>query len=127
VLVCTDPGNVTWMTPAQAQIQVDPLTSAGLPPISFVGANGTQAWVTGIQGIGVNTPSAAAVAAMTVGLDGLLHIPKGGMFTIGAASWMVAAGRFSMFTRPIGSTFSVLGAAPKEQESIAPATTFSGM
>ena len=39
--------------------------------------------VTGIQGIGVSTPSAAAVAAMTIGFVGELHIAKGMMFFIG--------------------------------------------
>jgi hypothetical protein len=45
---------------------------------------GTQgAGVTGTQGIGVKTPSAAAVAAATVGFASDWHIPKGGMFAIG--------------------------------------------
>ena len=49
-----------------------------------VGAPGTHgATVIGTHGIGVNTPSAAAVAAATSGLAGLMHMPKGGMLTIG--------------------------------------------
>lgn len=62
-------------------------------PIITVGAPGAHgAGVTGTQGMGVNTPKAAAVAAATVGLEGELHIPKGGMLTIGLPSMMVAAG-----------------------------------
>ena len=39
--------------------------------------------VAGIQGIGVSTPIAAAVADATIGLLGVVHIPKGMIFTIG--------------------------------------------
>ena len=39
--------------------------------------------VTGMQGCGVSTPIAAAVAAATCGLACVWHIPKGAMFTIG--------------------------------------------
>jgi hypothetical protein len=40
--------------------------------------------MTGMQGIGVNTPCAAVVAEATVGFARDMHIPKGGIFTIGA-------------------------------------------
>lgn len=60
------------------------LVSAGFPPTSIWGEPGAHgAAVRGIQGIGVRTPMAAAVAAATVGLAGLLHMPKGAMFTMG--------------------------------------------
>jgi hypothetical protein len=36
-----------------------------------------------MQGIGVKTPKAAVVAAATAGLAGLVHMPKGNVFTIG--------------------------------------------
>jgi hypothetical protein len=36
-----------------------------------------------MQGIGVKTPSAAAVAAATVGFANDVHMPKGIMLTIG--------------------------------------------
>jgi hypothetical protein len=36
-----------------------------------------------MQGCGVKTPEAAAVAAATMGLAGLWHRPKGAMFIIG--------------------------------------------
>ncbi len=65
-------------------MQVWVLSNAGMFPISTVGAPGTQGEaVTGIHGIGVNTPDAAAVADATVGFDGVMHMPNGMMFTIG--------------------------------------------
>jgi hypothetical protein len=58
---------------------------AGLLPIITVDEPGVQgALVTGIQGCGVSTPIAADVAAATCGFEGVVHMPKGGMFTIGA-------------------------------------------
>jgi hypothetical protein len=36
-----------------------------------------------MQGIGVSTPNAAAVAAATAGLAGDIHIPNGMMFVMG--------------------------------------------
>lgn len=75
---------VIWMTPPQAHMHFELSFSVGMDPIITVGAPGTQgATVIGTHGIGVNTPSAAAVAAATVGLEGLLHIPNGMMFSIG--------------------------------------------
>src|SRR3954453_6277669 len=105
-------------------MQVEPATSAGLPPIMVVGAFGVQVpAMAGMHGIGVSTPSAAAVAAATVGLAMLEHMPNGGMFTIGAMSLIAAAGRPSTVTRLIGSTLSVVGASPNEHCSIAPVVT----
>ncbi len=79
------PGLVIEMTPPQVHMHLDVLVRAGILPISTIGEPGTQgAGVTGTHGIGVNTPHAAAVALATVGLLGLWHMPKGGMFTIGA-------------------------------------------
>ena len=81
------------MTPPQLHRSLDVLFSAGMFPISTVGLPGTQgAGVTGMHGIGVRTPKAAAVAAATVGLEGVVHMPKGRMLTIGLLSIMVAAG-----------------------------------
>jgi hypothetical protein len=39
--------------------------------------------VAGMQGCGVKVPEAAAVAAATIGLAGLWHMPKGAMFISG--------------------------------------------
>lgn len=56
----------------------------GFPPTVMVGLPGAQGdVVTGIQGMGVRTPSAAAVAEATVGLANELHIPKGRILTMG--------------------------------------------
>src|SRR6516225_8776344 len=89
-----------------------------------VGVPGAQGpGKTGTQGMGVSTPSAAAVAAATVGLAGLLHMPNGGMFTIGMLSMMLAAAMLLVIIWFLGSTLNVLGAAPKVQASIAPVQT----
>jgi len=69
------------------------LLSAGLPPTSTVGEPGAHgAAHAGMHGIGVSTPSAAAVAAATAGFAGFEHIPKViGSFGI---SIIVAIGKF---------------------------------
>ncbi|MNN95372.1 hypothetical protein D3C81_2141630 [compost metagenome] len=54
-----------------------PSSTVGAPP----GIHGAA--VAGMQGMGVSTPMAAAVAAATVGLARLWHMPKVGMFTSG--------------------------------------------
>ncbi len=77
-------GVVTEITPPHVHIHFDMLSRAGIFPIITVGDPGTQgAAVTGMQGIGVSTPRAAAVAEATSGLAMLMHIPNGGMLTIG--------------------------------------------
>ena len=79
-----------------------------------------------MHGMGVSTPIAAAVAAATVGLDGLLHIPNGVILTIGIWSMMLASAWEDM-TRAAGSTLRTDGAAPKEQLIAAPPHTQNGM
>ena len=60
------------------------LSSAGIPPIIVFGTPGAQGVVvTGMHGMGVNTPIAAAVADATAGLAGQMHMPNGMMFTMG--------------------------------------------
>lgn len=72
------------ITPAQVHISVEVLLSAGILPSSTVGDPTIHgAGVTGTQGIGVSTPIAAAVAAATAGLVGVIHIPNGIILTIG--------------------------------------------
>ena len=62
------PGIVIWITPAQLHMHFDVLFKPGIPRTMTVGEPGTQgAEVTGMQGIGVKTPNAAAVAAATIG------------------------------------------------------------
>jgi hypothetical protein len=72
------------MDPAHVHRSLQLFVSVGIDPVKTVGAPGIQgATVIGTHGIGVKTPKAAAVAAMTVGLLGLEHIPKVGIFDIG--------------------------------------------
>ena len=112
------------MTPPQEHMHRLVLFRSGMLAILTTGAPGTQgAVVTGTQGAGVNTPMAADVAAITAGLEGAKHMPKGAIFTMGRWSMMVAAGMFSTFTRFWGKTTRVDGAAPKEHCRVAPMTT----
>jgi hypothetical protein len=100
------------------------LLSAGLLAINTVGEPGTHgAVVFGIHGIGVNTPSAAAVADATVGLAMDMHIPNGGMFSRGFMSMMVAAGILLHITLFAGNTVNVPGAIPNVHIIIAPDVT----
>jgi hypothetical protein len=90
------------------------LLRAGLPAIITVGTPGVHGpGVLGMQGIGVKTPKAAAVAAATWGLDIDMHIPNGGMLTMGLLSMIVAAAGPPALTIPTGNTLSAAGAAPK--------------
>lgn len=78
------PGVTNVITPAHIHINVDVLSRVGMSPSNTVGAPGTQGeTVAGMQGIGVSTPMAAAVAAATIGLAGDMHIPNGMMLTSG--------------------------------------------
>ena len=78
------PGFEMLMTPAQLHMHFETLSSAGILAIITVAAPGTQgAEVAGMHGMGVNTPSAAAVAAATVGFAGEEHMPNGMMLVIG--------------------------------------------
>jgi len=87
------PGVTNVITPPQIHINCEVLSSVGKLPNSTVGAPGTHgAGVLGMQGMGVSTPMAAAVAAATVGFAGDMHMPKGMMFTIGTLSMMLASG-----------------------------------
>ena len=126
--MCTCPACEMVIMPAQMQLQLQVLLSDGILAISTSLVPGVQgAGVTGMQGIGVKTPSAAAVAAITAGLEGELHIPNGRIFNNGMWSMMVAAGMLLVKTRLVGNTTSELGAAPKEQASKAPMHTCCGI
>jgi hypothetical protein len=122
-MVVNWPGETTWITPAQLHISLEVLFSAGMPPMSTVGDPGAHgAAVTGTHGIGVSTPSAAAVAAATVGFAMELHMPNGMMFAMGLLSMMVAAG-VPLSTLLAGSTTSEDGATPKLHCNNAPMQT----
>src|SRR4051812_23564863 len=104
------------MTPPHWHISFELLLSAGMLPTSTVGEPGTHgAVITGMHGIGVNAPSAAAVAAATAGLELAWHMAKGMMFAIGLLSMIVAMAMapFAVATLFAGGTDSAVGAAPK--------------
>ena len=84
---------------------------------------------TGTQGIGVGTPRAAAVAAMTAGFAGEAHIPNIGMFAIGNVSAIVATNWPPAVTgAPLGTTVSGTGGPrPMVHDSIAELTTRGGI
>ena len=87
-----------------------------------VGDPGIQGVVTGMQGIGVSTPSAAAVAAITIGLAGDMHMPNVGIFAIGTQSIIFAACGPCPIT--VGTkTTSGVGAIPCEHFSNEPMFT----
>lgn len=78
------PGPVTEMAPPQVHMHFDWMVAAGVPATVTIGDGGAHgAAMTGRHGIGVSTPEAAAVADATAGFVGVVHMPKGGMFTIG--------------------------------------------
>jgi hypothetical protein len=96
----------------------------GCPPKSTVGFPGVQGTtVLGIQGIGVKTPKAAAVAAATIGFAKDRHIPKGIIFIIGLLSIIFAAGLLSVKTLFKGKITKVPGASPKVHFNVAPLHT----
>jgi hypothetical protein len=103
-------------------MHVDVLLRAGIPPIRQVGEPGVQGIVTGTQGIGVSTPSAAAVADATVGFARDMHMPNGGILVIGTQSMILAAGAPAIVLF-VGRTERVEGAMPNEHIIMAPAVT----
>lgn len=112
------------MTPAQLHIRVEELLSAGIFATITVGAPTIHgAVVMGMQGIGVRTPNAAAVAAATIGLAMDMHEPNGAMFIMGLLSMMFAAGTLLAMVLLRGSTVKVPGAIPKEHIIMAPLVT----
>jgi hypothetical protein len=113
VITVNSPGLVIWITPPHMHTHLLVLFKVGIFASKTVGAPGTQgASVLGIQGIGVKTPNAAAVAAATIGFAGELHTPKGKIFTIGLLSIIFASG-VAVKTLFAGNTINEAGAAPK--------------
>ena len=118
------PGTIIEIDPPKAQIAFEELFNAGLLPIMTVGDPGTHGPGTlGMQGIGVNTPIAAAVAAATCGFAIDMHMPNGAMLTIGLLSMIVAAAGPPALTIPTGKTFNADGAAPNVHIICAPDDT----
>ena len=123
ILVVTWPGKPMVIIPPQQHMHWQVLFKAGMPPIITVGEPGVHGVVTGMQGIGVSTPIAAAVAEATIGLARDMHMAKGGMFVMGTKSMMLAAGGPPVLFRLIGRTFRTEGAIPKVHIIMAPETT----
>jgi len=99
--------------------------SAGLLLIITLGDPGAQgATVAGMQGMGVSTPRAAAVADAVAGNAREEQTPNGKILTMGLWAMMLAAkGTLAIISDPWGITTNELGAAPKVHFSIAPITT----
>ena len=111
------------MFPPHIHMHLSPPEITGIPPNKHVGLAGIQGvTIAGTHGIGVKTPRAAAVAAATVGLESVLHIPNVAIFTIGMKSIIVARGNPAAKTGNFGGTTSGTGATPNEQEHRAPQT-----
>jgi hypothetical protein len=120
-ITVTCPGNVIEMLPPHIHINFELLLMHGIfltMTVGFPGVHG--AGVLGIQGIGVNTPNAAAVADATVGLANEVHIPKGGILTMGLLSMIFAIGLLEAKTILSGRILSVLGANPNGHIIIPP-------
>ena len=78
------------MTPPQAQLSIQVLSTAGIPPMSTLGQPGFQGPAgTGTQGAGVKSTGGGRLVA---GFATLLHMAKGGTFALGLKSMMLAAG-----------------------------------
>lgn len=110
--------------PPHAHINVLPLFSAGRLPTKTLGVGLSHDPAgTGMHGIGVRTPKAAAVAAETMGLAKLLHMPKGGIFAMGVMSVSPPTGWPPMTTFGIGKAVKGTGISPKGHCIIAPVQT----
>jgi 23S rRNA pseudouridine955/2504/2580 synthase len=93
--------------------------------VGFEGIHGEA--MIGMQGIGVNTPRAAAVAAATVGLAGFEHIPKDITLTRGMQSLMKATGNPRAKIWSLGMITSADGAIPKLHLQRPPQTATPGI
>lgn len=110
--------------PPYAHIHFASDVSTCAPPISTFDGEIHVPVMLGTQGIGVSTPSAAAVAEATVGFASEVQFPNGAILTIGAVSVMVATGIPP--ARPFCcevTAASEPGAKPKVHWSDAPAVT----
>jgi hypothetical protein len=115
------------MTPPQAHDSFDDTSSAGAPFSRVFVVPGSHGPVgTGMHGMGVNTPSAAAVAAATVGFESEVQAPNGQTVTTGAWSVTFPAGEPARHWCT-GSTTRDAGATPKLHIAVAPATTWGGI
>ena len=119
----TCPGAPILIVPPHPHNSWQPAVKHGLPQYdTFEFSTVHVPTGTGEQGPGVNTPSAAAVAAAVAGFAIEIQFPKGGMFVMGAQSLIVAAGAPTIvFVWLV--TLRVTGAVPFVQNIDAPDTT----
>jgi len=101
----------------QESVKIGKFAILAFPP----GVHG--ATKTGMQGIGVKVPIAAAVAEATCGLDIDLHIPKEAIFSIGVKSIIFPICIFPMVGRKGSIITKLVGEAPKEHSNVAPLHT----
>lgn len=116
----TWPGKVMLIWPPQVHTHLQSLVRAAMLLIFTATAPGTHgATVTGTHGMGEPR------AAMTVGLLGEVHMPKGGMLAIGMKSITVPAMAPPALTMPpFGIGMNDDGATPNEHIIMAPCVTF---
>ena len=110
------------MTPPHVHMHLESVVAIGMLASRTREAEIHGVPVTGMHGIGVSTPSAAAVAAATVGFAIELHMPNGTMFTMGLESRIFATGRLEPNTRFTGSTLRTDGARPNVHRVTLPVT-----
>ena len=112
--------------PAYAHMPLQSEARQGLPPMRTLGLVGIHAPAgCGIQGCGVRTPRAAAVAAATWGLASDVHSPKGPTFTSAEKSEMVPQGLPPAKTLALVVTLRGAGAVPMVHMHDAVAVTSS--
>jgi len=117
MVVC--PGFTIVITPPHIHINVDELFIAGKLLTKTVGEPGAHGVsVRGTHGAGANITGGGLIVA---GFAGLLHIPNGGMFTLGLLSITLAIG-ILVIALP-GGTIREDGATPKAHLIIAPPQT----
>lgn len=97
---------------------MEPLVTLGTPDNQGAANDGRQ-------GIGVSTPSAAAVAAATTGFAGHWHIPNVGILTKGLLQAVFPRGRDE--AEFVEITLSIVGVIPNEQDKRAVLVTALGI
>lgn len=111
------------IVPPKAQVRVADWVSAGLPPIMTAPAGFHGPTGVGVQGWGVRTPIAAAVADATAGFAIEVQLPQGPTLDIGAISIMVAKGFPPVVTVCWDDTFNTPAPRPIGHIMDAPITT----
>ncbi len=109
--------------PPQMHMHLEDFVINGAPPTSTRDEEIQGAGVTGMHGMGVSTPKAAAVADATTGFAIDRHKPKGVILISGLLSMMLPTGGPWPNTRLIGSTFSGAGVSPMLQRNKLPLTS----